>query len=222
MSRVFAIGDIHGCSKTFKKMLLEVIKITKADKIYCIGDYVDRGKDSKGVIDFILQLRSNGYKIHTLRGNHEQMMLNALINIPNRNHWLKSGGKATLESFGIESVKELTDKYVTFLKRTKYFIITSNYIFVHAGLNLKIDNPYLDKEAMLWSRDIYFDSSKLAGRLLIHGHSPIPLNSVVSQTNQDRINIDGGCVFNAYAGFGNLIALSLPDLKFIHVRNIDN
>ena len=75
---------------------------------------------------------------------------------------------------------------------------------------------------MLWSRDVYFDNSKLAGRLLIHGHSPIPLNSVLAQINQDWINIDGGCVFNKYTDFGNLIALSLPDLKFIHVNNFDN
>lgn len=58
MSRIFAIGDIHGCCKTFKKLILEKIQLTKNDIIYCIGDYIDRGNDSKGVIDFILQLQA--------------------------------------------------------------------------------------------------------------------------------------------------------------------
>ena len=79
MARIFAIGDIHGCSNTFKRLLLDKIKIRKSDIIYCLGDYIDRGIDSKGVIDFILELRAEGYTIYTLRGNHEQMMLDAPI-----------------------------------------------------------------------------------------------------------------------------------------------
>ena len=75
MPEIFAIGDIHGCFKTFKKLLLEEIGIQQSDKIYCIGDYIDRGNDSKGVMDFIINLRIAGYHVYTLRGNHEQMML---------------------------------------------------------------------------------------------------------------------------------------------------
>ena len=120
MPRVFAIGDIHGCSKTFKKLLLEKIQIRKSDKIYCIGDYVDRGRDSKGVIDFIIELRKKGYHIHTLRGNHEQMMLDAPISKIKMQHWLKNGGYATLKSFHIESLKEIAPKYLSFLKKKKF------------------------------------------------------------------------------------------------------
>ncbi len=68
MPRIFVIGDIHGCSNTFKKLLLAKISIKKTAKIYCIGDYIDRGNNSKAVIDFILKLRKNGFHIHTLRG----------------------------------------------------------------------------------------------------------------------------------------------------------
>ncbi|MEP6597398.1 MAG: metallophosphoesterase, partial [Ginsengibacter sp.] len=80
MPRIFAIGDIHGCSKTFRKLLIEKINIQKSDEIYCIGDYIDRGEDSKGVIDFISQMRDKNYQIHTLRGNHEEMMLHSAEN----------------------------------------------------------------------------------------------------------------------------------------------
>src|SRR5258708_708088 len=155
MPRIFAIGDIHGCCKTFKKLLLEEINVQLSDKIYCIGDYIDRGNDSKGVIDFILELRIAGYPIYTLRGNHEQMMVE-----PERlGQWLENGGGETLKSFGISSVSQLPFQYLAFLKQTEFFIETDKYIFVHAGLNFRIDNPFTDEEAMIWTRDEYFDKT---------------------------------------------------------------
>jgi serine/threonine protein phosphatase 1 len=77
MQRVFAIGDIHGCNDAFHQMLFTEIKVSKDDEIYCIGDYIDRGPDSKGVVDTIISLQRSGFRIHTLRGNHEQMMIDS-------------------------------------------------------------------------------------------------------------------------------------------------
>ena len=222
MSRIFAIGDIHGCYNTFKTLLLEKLVIQKSDKIYCIGDYVDRGNDSKAVIDFIIDLRINGYQIITLRGNHEQMMLDSTIDQERLYLWLRNGGVETMRSFGISSVSELPDKYLTFLKQTKLLVATDTYIFVHAGLNFRIENPFTDKEAMLWTRDEYFDQSKINGRIVIHGHTPVPFKKLMTQSKSGRINIDGGCVYNTKSGYGNLIALSLPDMKFTAISNIEN
>ena len=221
MPGIFVIGDIHGCCTTFKKLLLEKLDIQKSDIIYCIGDYIDRGNDSKGVIDFIINLRIKGYKIHTLRGNHEQMMLDSTIDEESLYIWLQNGGIKTLKSFGISSVSELSLQYLTFLRRTKFFIATNQYIFVHAGLNFKIEDPFTDKEAMLWIRDEYFDKSKINNRIVIHGHTPIPFETLIKQPNPDIINIDGGCVYNYLPGYGNLVALSLPDMKLIAIRNIE-
>lgn len=221
MPRIYAIGDVHGCCNTFKKLLLEKLAIQKTDSVYCIGDYVDRGNDSKGVLDFIIDLRGKGYQIHTVRGNHEQMMLDSTIDEERLQLWLKNGGVETLKSFGIASINELQRKYLTFLKRTKLFIATNEYIFVHAGLNFRIENPFTDKEAMLWTRDDYFDTSKINNRIVIHGHTPIPFETFFNQPNPGNINIDGGCVYNHTPGFGNLIALSLPDMKWMPVKNID-
>ena len=221
MSRVFVIGDIHGCCNTFKKLLSEKLAIQKSDKIYCIGDYIDRGNDSKGVIDFIINLRIKGYEVFTLRGNHEQMMLDSIIDQERLDLWIINGGLETLKSFGISSVNQLSHTYLTFLEQTKFFIETNQYIFVHAGLNFRIENPFTDKEAMLWIRDEYFDKSKINNRILIHGHTPMPFEYLSKQTNLNKINIDGGCVYKHKSGFGNLIALSLPDMKLTAVKNID-
>ena len=217
MPGIFAIGDIHGCCKTFKKLLLEEIGIEPSDKIYCVGDYIDRGNDSKGVIDLILDLRIKGYHIYTLRGNHEQMMLE-----PERlDQWLENGGGETLKSFGISSVSQLPHKYLAFLKQTAFFIETDKYIFVHAGLNFRIESPFTDKEAMIWTRDEYFVKTKINNKILIHGHTPIPFESMYKQLNNNKINIDGGCVYTSRPGLGNLIALSVPDMKLIPLRNMD-
>src|SRR5450432_4240901 len=130
MPGIFAIGDVHGCCNTLKKLLLEKLAIQKADIVYCIGDYVDRGNDSKGVLDFIIDLRIRGYQIHTIRGNHEQMMLDSTIDGERLQLWLKNGGAETLKRFGILSVNELSPEYLTFLKQTKFFIATDKYVFV--------------------------------------------------------------------------------------------
>lgn len=220
MPRVFAIGDIHGCSKTFKKLLLEKIQIRKSDKIYCIGDYVDRGRDSKGVIDFIFELRKKGYHIHTLRGNHEQMMLDAPISKIKMQHWLKNGGSATLKSFHIESLKEIAPKYLSFLKKTKFYIKTQKYIFVHAGLNFSKANLFEDKDAMLWLRDFPSYQPVLAGQILIHGHTPKSLDTILTQ-HGNCFNIDGGCVFKEHSHLGKMVALNLGENEYIVINNID-
>jgi serine/threonine protein phosphatase 1 len=222
MSQVYAIGDIHGCCKTFRRLLFHELAIQKTDSIYCIGDYVDRGIDSKGVIDLIIDLRKQGYEVHALRGNHEQMMLDATAGPESLHLWLSNGGKETLKSFGISSISELPDAYVSFLEQTKLFISTDKYILVHAGLNFRRVDPFSDTDAMLWSRDEYFDPVKIGNRLLIHGHTPISLESVLAQLPGNNINIDGGCVYSYRKGYGNLVALTLPVMKLTYCKNIDD
>ena len=221
MQRIFIVGDIHGCSRAFKKLVIEKISLKKSDKLYCVGDYIDRGNDSKGVIDFILELRKKNYQVHTLRGNHEQMLLDSENDADSFSHWMKNGGDKTLESFRVNSIKELKPKYEDFFKRTKYFIQTKDFIAVHAGLNFNINNPLEDKDSMLWIRDYFTDKEYLKGKVLVHGHSPKQRSFVIAQKFESPLNIDGGCVFKNREGFGSLFALNFHERKLIEVRNID-
>ena len=221
MGKIFAIGDIHGCNKTFQKLLLDEIRIQKSDKIYCIGDYIDRGDDSKGVIDFILKLRKQGHHIHTLRGNHEQLMMDSTKSEKNFNHWIKSGGDATLRSFKISSYDEMNPVYKDFFKRTKYFISSRKNIFVHAGLNFQHPNPFEDKHSMLWIRDFPVLNKIIGDRRIVHGHSPKPLDIILNQESKSVINIDAGCVYKDSSGFGNLVALNIANEELIVVRNVE-
>lgn len=220
MQRIFAIGDIHGCYKTFERMLLDKIQIRKEDYIYCIGDYIDRGRNSKGVIDLILKLNDDGYHIRTLRGNHEQMMLDSMTIEEGMDVWIKNGGLETMSSFGIDFLSDLPDKYLSFLMKTELFIETEEYIFVHAGLNFDIKNIFEDKEAMLWTRDFSPVQPALGNKLLIHGHTPESLKYIINQKG-NCINIDGGCVYRHHAHLGKLVAIDLNERKFISLSNCE-
>src|SRR5687768_5295534 len=144
----YVIGDIHGCAKTFSQLLAQ-FSFSKDDALYLLGDYIDRGPDSKGVIDMILELRSAGHVVHTLRGNHEQMMLDATKDYSHRKLWLANGGVEALKSFGEGSVDDLDPKYINFLEQTKYYYEVGDYLLVHAGLNLSLSDPLTDTDSML-------------------------------------------------------------------------
>ncbi len=220
MERTFAIGDIHGCSKTFEKLLFHKIQLQKTDQIFCIGDYIDRGENSKGVIDLILQLRQDGYSVSTLRGNHEQMLLDCLIDPTAYDLWVRNGGAQTLQSFRINTLETLPGKYISFFIETEFYIETEQYIFVHAGLNFRRKNIFEDKEAMLWIRDFSSRQPALENRLLIHGHTPKSLKYILNQKG-NCIDIDGGCVYNYLPPFGNLVALDLNERRFIWEENCE-
>lgn len=221
MKRIFFIGDTHGCSLTFKKMITKKIDLQKTDELYCVGDYIDRGPDSKGVVDFILNLRAEGYNVHTVRGNHEQMMLDSMTSINSCMLWMLNGGEKTLESFGIETARDLPKIYRDFFHKTDLFFQTGSFIVVHAGLNFNISHPLKDKESMLWIRSFSPDERFLQGRLLIHGHTPRSKNDIMSQKINSVVNIDGGCVFKYRQDMGNLVALNFYEKKLLFQPNID-
>lgn len=220
MERIFAIGDIHGCNKTFNAMLFDELQIQKTDLVYCVGDYIDRGPDSKGVIDTILQLRADGFSIFTLRGNHEQMLLDAFDFEEAMDLWLKNGGDATLKSFGINSLVDLPPHYLSFLMETELYLEKDNFIFAHAGLNFHSENIFEDKDAMLWVRDFDRYQPALGNRMLIHGHTPEPYRYILNQKG-NCINIDGGCVYTHWRHYGNLFAIELNEMKLIAVKNCE-
>jgi len=221
MQRIFFIGDIHGCIKTFKKLITEEIVIGKSDQIYCIGDYIDRGSDSKGVVDFILELRNSNYQIYTLRGNHEQMLLDSRNSRQAFSLWLMNGGDTTLRDFNVESVDEMDPVYIDFFSNTEYYIHKDDFVAVHAGLNFNADDPFEDKHSMLWIRGFQVSRSFPRSKLLIHGHTPMNGDLIRSQGFESPFNIDGGCVYNHFDGLGSLFALNFYEQKLLEVRNIE-
>ena len=220
----YAISDIHGCAKTFRHLVEEVLQLKPTDQLFLLGDYIDRGPDSKGVIHFILKLKFSGYQIRTLMGNHEAMMLDALEDTESLLHWRLNGGNQTLASFGVTTLQDIAPSYWLFLQNLEYYITLDDYILVHAGLNFNAPNPFADIDSMLWIRNFTVDNELLGKRKLVHGHTPTPAVDIAQniKSKPQVINIDGGCVYlKRMPGLGFLTALNLDTLEFHTVRNQD-
>src|SRR5664279_6369907 len=104
VGRLFAISDIHGCYKPFYELIVNTIRLTKSDHLILLGDFIDRGEQSKEVIDFILQLKNDGFNITSLTGNHEVMLVDSYHETNALPLWLMNNGMSTLESFGIQDL----------------------------------------------------------------------------------------------------------------------
>jgi serine/threonine protein phosphatase 1 len=194
----YAISDIHGCLKTFEAML-DKIALTQSDTLMLLGDYVDRGPDSKGVIDLIMKLKTEGYQVQCLLGNHEHDFLKSLTMDKVKKLWGHGGGFQTLNSFGVELIEDVPQIYVDFMRNLPRYIESDGFIFCHAGLNFKYDNPFEDTEALIWERDWHRKISYqwLGERIIVHGHTPTnraDIQNMFATLDEGQfIDIDCGC-----------------------------
>jgi len=228
----YVVGDIHGCVKTFCNMVTEKLRLTKDDTLFLLGDYIDRGPDSKGVLDFIMELQRESYSVKPIMGNHEYMLLQSLEDEVEFANWKKNGSTQTLMSFGVpeektgehDSIRRIPGLYIDFLANLSYFEETDDFYFVHAGLGKGIENPKDDLDTLFWSRKEHYNRTILKNRILIHGHTPVSKVSI-----QDRVfdgdgkvlNLDGGCVYPHIEGFGHLVAMNLDTFELFFQKNIE-
>ena len=225
---IFAIGDIHGCLNELtllhKKILTHDKFDVKNDLIIYLGDYIDRGKDSKDVINQILKLKNNKIKTVNLMGNHDEFMIDFLFNNKNNiENWLNFGLDQTLRSYGIEVVdfikdgfgddiidnlrksllSKMNEEHIKFFKDLEISFSSEKYLFVHAGIDPKKTLEDQTKEDFLWTRSkSFFDKDFKAQKIIVHGHTPE--ENIIN--NPHRINIDTGCYFS-----GDLSCACLSD-----------
>ena len=239
--RKIAVSDIHGCLKTFKALLEKQVVLSRKDELYLLGDYIDRGPDSKGVLDYIMQLQDSGYKVHCLKGNHEDMMTTAVKNREEVSMWLYNGGQQALASFSATEPTQIPDKYIDFIGKMDYFYEVDEYILVHAGLNFagnsksgqgsqflwRMHNPLSDLNSMLWIRWWYDDINWnwLKDRVIVHGHTPMETDDIWDMyevLGEDQvIDIDNGCFARYNAGMGQLCAFDMTNRELYFQENIE-
>jgi len=224
--RQFAIADIHGHLKTFEALLAR-IGFTKADELFLLGDFIDRGPDSKGVIDCVEELKNSGHTVHCLRGNHEQMVLDAEYGNDSWRMWLRHGGKDTCISFGTQGYWFVPDEYRKWMAALPLYLETEGYLFVHAGLDFSKTEPLNDPDGLLWARN-WTDSLNrdwLGNRIIVHGHTPVPRADIELNLAQAEhlpvIDIDNGCYARSQSGKGHLCALELGGHRLSFQPNID-
>lgn len=227
----FIIGDIHGCNRTFQA-LLEQLNLGEADQLILLGDYIDRGPDSKGVIDTIFSLREAGQEVLCLRGNHEQLLLDALEDAGDLEMWLINGGRQTMASFGADRPRDIPQAYIDFFKSTLLFHEAGTCLCVHGGLDFFKPNPLEDARALLWARRWYsdIDYNWLGNRIIVHGHTPTPIESIREQgknlDQQRYLNLDNGCVYAGKASardesLGRLLGFCLESRRLTEQNNVE-
>ena len=128
--RRYVIGDIHGCAKALRT-LIENIDPTEEDELVFLGDYVDRGPNSRDVVQQIIDLRDQ-CKVIPLRGNHEIMLLGVVLGGLDDKVWLGNGGVSTVSSYG-GSLKKIPIPHLDFFQSFQTYYETNESIFVHAG-----------------------------------------------------------------------------------------
>lgn len=217
--RLFAIGDIHGCFDSLKELVENKIQLQKDDKLILLGDYIDRGDKSKDVVDFIIDLLENGYDVIPLMGNHEALLIDAFEDEKNISKWIQNGGNETLKSFEINSLKDIESKYIEFFKGLRYYYTFEDYLFVHAGFNDNLLNPFTDYYSMLWKCKETYTNPLLSEKTIIHGHNPVRVaiceERVLAKLRV--INIDTGCVYKDNEGYGRLTAYDCNRQRILFV-----
>ncbi len=220
---IFAIGDVHGHRELLQKLLEQIVAEierigAKTPKIVFLGDYIDRGPDSKGVLDLVLAGVPD-VTCERMLGNHEEMMLNFLLEPDGSTfaHWFNNGGRETLTSYGVDwrdsGAEDVRDKMIEAMPPAQveaFFGAVSAFkflheddaaIFVHAGLDPAVDLSEQSIEQMLWIRKRFLESSRDWGKPVIHGHTPTQYGP---ELRSNRIGVDT----YAYAT-GNLTAVVL-------------
>jgi len=208
-SRIYCIGDIHGCNNLLQQLLIKILRDRQNFKgrviIVYLGDFIDRGPHSKEVIDTLLNSERPNIDYVYLRGNHEQTLLDCWetpLLIPS---WLSYGGLSALASYQVaiskvptklqdlvviqQQMKEkLPASHYQFLSNTKLSYSLGSYFFVHAGIYPKRSLARQQPEDLLWIRDEFIQSNKTHEKIIVHGHTV----SDQPQLLNNRIGIDTG------------------------------
>lgn len=206
--RIYAIGDVHGRADLLTSLLLQIevdtilYPIARPIVVF-LGDYIDRGPDSKKVLD-LLATRSSPPEMVFLKGNHESFLLKFLENSALLDEWRQYGGLETLVSYGLKPpinptpfertrlahafASVLPGTHRKFLQALKLSFICGDFLFVHAGLRPLIPIQQQKEDDLLWIRDDFLLWDKEFDKIIVHGHTPV----LEPDIRFNRINIDTG------------------------------
>lgn len=232
MSRLWAIGDVHGFSLVLERML-ERIAPEKDDTIVMLGDYIDRGPDACGVIERLLDLQEECHCV-TLRGNHEEMLLsiyyralagnfkhspmkdflrksvayftkNYSPDMISFSDWLMFGGRQTLASYGwdVRRIEQIPQKHLEFIKNTELYYETEHHIFVHAAYDPALPMDEQSRQTLLFQKLKYkIPAPHCSGKKCYVGHS--------AQRNGQILNLGHiVCIDTCLYGGGRLTAVEV-------------
>jgi serine/threonine protein phosphatase 1 len=229
---LYAVGDIHGRLDLLRdlRQLIEDdaharSQATRRTLVF-LGDYIDRGPDSSGVVANLIAGTFPGFDTHFLKGNHEAILLNFLGDPLHLDHWLVNGGQATMDSYGVDTralaeerarperwreafAAALPETHLRFFRTLQLSVTIGDYLFVHAGVRPGVPLAAQSEDDLVWIRSPFLDHAGSFGKIVVHGHTPALLPVI----RPNRIGIDTGAVFS-----DRLTALRLEDRAraFLH------
>jgi len=228
--RIYTIGDIHGCAaqldRLHARIEVDATSYPGEKVIIYLGDYVDRGPDSRGVIDRLIGNIPKGFSARYVKGNHDQALLDFLGDAEAYRTWRSYGAPETLLSYGVrpplfdssEKFEEarkafeaqLPPAHLAFLRSLESAVVLGDYAFVHAGIRPGMNIEDQTDEDLLWIRDDFLNCRSAHEKVVVHGHTPI--SAPIRLHN--RIAVDTG----AYAtGILSCAVLENTECRFIQV-----
>lgn len=196
--KTIVIGDIHGCYTELKDLITSLETDGKynkdTDKLIFLGDYIDRGDNSKLVIEFIRNLQKDNNNVIALMGNHEDMILDYFYGIDNC--WTYNGHTETLKSY--EGFNEQLIEDIEWIRNLPLYHEDEHFIYVHAGIDVDKTMQEQNKNTLLWIREPFIMNKKKYSKRVVFGHTPtIGINGsdLPMYTDTNNIGIDTGCVY---------------------------
>ena len=204
----FAVGDIHGCLDKLDRLIAacEARAGGRPARYVFVGDYIDRGPQSRDVIEFLRRRQAaRPGTIVCLRGNHEQMAIDAHASDRAMPLWLANNGASTLRNYG---GGRISDEHLAWLTALPFCHDDGLRFFVHAGIDLSVPLGAQEDEVMLWMREPFLSESDHVdcGRFVVHGHTP--LKGGRPDLRKRRLNLDTAAVLG-----GPLTAAAFDDSR---------
>jgi serine/threonine protein phosphatase 1 len=191
----YAIGDVHGSYTKLVNLVRRCIEHSgkHAFRLIFVGDYVDRGRRSREVVNFLMQAQADWPgQVVCLKGNHEDMLL-AAARGEDAALWLENGGDATLRSYGAAAAGAIPAEHLAWFASLPLMLMEEKRFFVHAGIKPGVPLARQTELAMLWIREPFLSDRRDHSRLIVHGHTP--LASPVPELRHNRLNLDTGACF---------------------------
>lgn len=192
----YAVGDIHGSLPKLQRLMARCEEHAggRPATFVFLGDYIDRGPDSAGVVRYIMELQARlADRVIALKGNHEAMLIAVVDGVTPEAFWLTQGGAQTLASYGVIRARDLPRQHLDWMHALRLHYDDGRRFFVHAGVDPQRPLTAQDENDLIWIREPFLSDNRDYGRLIVHGHTP--LEGDAPDLRDNRLDLDTGAVF---------------------------